>query len=62
MAITLNRWTVRDQLSGQGTIEVVAPKKLRIEGPNGEELFKDGPAQGKKWVVRLFMDIVETDV
>lgn len=49
-------------LIGKGVYNIAAEKTLKIEtSPDGEEILNEEVPQGKKWSVRLTINIDETD-
>lgn len=49
--------------SGSQTAEMTAPQSLKVQttGPNAAMWFEDGPAQGKRWNVTVWVRVVEYD-
>lgn len=65
MAIELNEKVITAKTRKYGTDEVACPagRSLRVETtPAGSELLDEECPAGKAWVVRVSVEIIETDV
>ena len=49
--------------SGSQTVEMTAPQALKVQitGPNAAMWFEEGPVQGKRWNVTVWVRIEEYD-
>lgn len=48
--------------TGKGDIPVSNGKHFKVETtPNGEDVLDVGPPEGKKWLVGITINVVETD-
>lgn len=64
MDLTSTVQPARRWLSGWEELTILPPGdlKLQLTGPEAREILKVGPTTGKRWQVRLRVEVAETDL